>query len=628
MKEKYYIKTLGCQMNESDSERIANFLETKGYIRTFAMEEADLIVVNACSVRQTAVDRIFGLKPKFKKINAKKILTGCILETDKKEFEKFFDQVLDIKQFLGDEYLSKLKPKCKFSKSAFVPIMTGCNNFCSYCVVPYTRGREVSRPVKEIIKEVQKLVSRGYQEITLLGQNVNSYKHGFAKLLKKINSLSGEFRIKFITNHPKDMSNELIQTITDCDKVVKEIHLPIQSGDNQILKKMNRGYTVEKYLQLVKKIRKKIPNVKLSTDVIVGFPGETKQQFQNTVKAFREINYDSAYINKYSPRTGTAAEKLKDSLSWKEKKRRWRILNTIANQKKKLIAVIGPTASGKSDLAVKLAKKFNGEVISADSRQVYKGMDIGTGKITKKETKGVPHHLLDVASPKRQFTVSKYKKQAMKAIVNTYKKNKIPILCGGTGFYIQAVTEGVNIPKVKPDYELRRKLKKLSTFELFNKLKKLDPRRAKEIDGNNRRRLIRALEINIKTQQPVPGVKKEPDFDVLYLGIKKPLSELKKLIKKRLLSRIRKGMIAEVKRLRKSGLSWKRLEGFGLEYKYIARYLQGKLKKSEMIEKLQTEIVRFAKRQLTWFKKYPGEKVHWIKNYTQAEKLVKKFLNK
>ena len=291
----------------------------------------------------------------------------------------------------------------------------------------------------------------------------------------------------------------------------------------------------------------------------------------------------------------------------------------------KVIVILGPTSSGKSELAVKIAEKFNGEIISADSRQVYKGMDIGTGKITKKEMKGVPHHLLDVANPKTRFTVVQYRKLALKAMDKIFEKNKISIICGGTGFYIQTIIDGIVIPQVKPDWQLRRNLEKLSTDELFNKLKKLDPKRAKTIEQKNRRRLIRALEI-VEKIGPVPVLRKQPlAYPVLMLGIKKEREELKRLIKKRLLKRLKAGgMIAEVKKLQRQGVSFKRLEEFGLEYRYITKYLQGKFEHDEMIEKLQKETEHFTKRQMTWFKR--DKRIHWLKNYQEAEKLVKEFL--
>lgn len=290
---------------------------------------------------------------------------------------------------------------------------------------------------------------------------------------------------------------------------------------------------------------------------------------------------------------------------------------------KKLIVILGPTASGKSSLAINLAKRFNGEVVSVDSRQVYKGMDIGTGKVTKKEMKGVPHYLLDVASPKTRFTVTQYKKLALKAINKIFKKGKVPILCGGTGFYIQTVIDGIVIPEVKPDWRLRRSLEQLSADELFKRLKKLDPRRAKTIEKKNKRRLTRALEIVIKTKKPVPSQKKKPlPYPVLIIGVKK--ENLKALIKKRLLERLKKGMVAEIKKLKKSGVSWQKLEEFGLEYRYIAKYLQKKLTYNEMVEKLQKETEHYAKRQMTWFKR--DKRIRWTKKQPEAEKLTKEFL--
>jgi len=308
---------------------------------------------------------------------------------------------------------------------------------------------------------------------------------------------------------------------------------------------------------------------------------------------------------------------------------------------KKLIVILGPTASGKSELAVKLAKKFNGEIVSADSRQVYKGMDIGTGKITKKEMQGIPHYLLDVASPKRRFTVSQYRKLVLKTINKIFKKGKIPILCGGTGFYIQAVVDGIVIPEVPPDWKLRKKLEKKSVEELYKILKKLDPKRAKTIESKNPRRLIRAIEIILKTKRPVPALKKNPlPYPVLLISIKKGKKELSSLIRERLLRRLKRGMIAEVKKLKKSSLSWKRLEEFGLEYRFVAQYLQKKLKSKEdkssssslavaqeydeMVNLIQKEIEHFAKRQMTWFKR--DKRINWVKNYNKAEKIIKKFL--
>jgi len=317
----------------------------------------------------------------------------------------------------------------------------------------------------------------------------------------------------------------------------------------------------------------------------------------------------------------------------------------------KLIVILGPTASGKSDLAVAVAKKFNGEIISADSRQVYRGMNLGTGKMTKKKMQDIPHYLLNVADPKRRFTVAQYKELAQKAIKDIQRRGKIPIICGGTGFYIRAITDDLQIPEVKPDFKLRAKLEKKSTHELYRQLCELDPNRAVMIDPKNPRRLIRALEIVLKTGKPVPALNvistkagiqvnseiqnldsgseagmTNNNFNVLFLGVKKSPTEIKKLIYKRLLKRFKQGMIAEVKNLRKSGVSWKRLDSFGLEYRWITKFLQKKTSYQKMITRMQKEIEHYAKRQMVWFKKYPGEEIKWILNKNQAIKFVEKFL--
>lgn len=326
---KYYIITFGCQMNKSDSERIATLLEKDGYQPALKLSEADLILVNMCSVRQSAVDRVYGLQPKLKKLKAKTILTGCILQKDRKKFKKIFDTIWDNKNYF------QTKPICQNKSLAFVPISNGCNNFCTYCVVPFTRGRLFCRPHQEILKEVQNLVRNGFKEIWLLGQNVNDYHSptnqaiNFAKLLKKVNDLPGNFSIRFTSPHPKNLTDELITVMAQSEKIAKYLNLPVQSGDDIVLKKMHRNYTVKQYKALVKRIRSKIPEINLSTDVIVGFPGETKKQFQNTAKLFKEIGFNIAYIAKYSPRPGTAAFQLKDNVSLNEKKQREKCLRNL-----------------------------------------------------------------------------------------------------------------------------------------------------------------------------------------------------------------------------------------------------------------------------------------------------------
>ncbi len=354
--KKYHIITIGCQMNKSDSERMASYLENIGYTFTPNESQTDLMVLTTCGIRQSAEDRIYGLIPKIKKNNPKTkiILTGCLSEREdvKRRVNKYVDIQMNIKELpklksrlLGldndsvqrdCDYL-KEKPKYSSKISAFIPIGNGCDNFCTYCVVPYARGREAYRGSSEIIKEVESLIKNSYKEITLVAQNVNSYHEAdsnidFPDLLKMVNDIKGDFWLRFFTSHPKDMSDKLINTMTECNKLCHHLHLPAQSGDDKILIAMNRGYRIKDYKKLIKKTREKIPGITITTDIIVGFPGESREQFENTKKLFEEIKYDMAYISQYSPRPNTAADKLTDDVNREEKKRRERELIKVLNE--------------------------------------------------------------------------------------------------------------------------------------------------------------------------------------------------------------------------------------------------------------------------------------------------------
>lgn len=423
----YYIKTFGCAMNQSDSERIATFLESRGFALSENMDDAQLIIINTCGIRQAAENRVYSLvnnilknreaqsvkceaknlKPRTSHLKPKIVVTGCIahrkdVQRRLKDKVDLFFQISNFKEFenfiIGNSfdirnstfeiparkkntptnenisYLS-ISPKYENTYQAFVPIMTGCNNFCSYCVVPYARGREVSRPADEIITEIKELIAKGYKHIVLLGQNVNSYKGvisnsklekrmnrenpncklpitnyvNFSQLLKKINNIPGKFWITFVSSHPKDMSNELIETIARCKKVCEYIHLPVQAGNDEVLKRMNRRYTQAHYLKVIRRIRKefaqirgKLTPISVSTDIIVGFPGETRAQFADSADIMEKAKYDMVYFCQFSPRPGTVAWNMKDNVSQKEKARREKILNEIlkktalANNKKYL----------------------------------------------------------------------------------------------------------------------------------------------------------------------------------------------------------------------------------------------------------------------------------------------------
>lgn len=382
---KYSILTMGCQLNENDSEKLSGMIEEMGYTRTENIEETDLIVFNTCCVRENAEDKLFGKLGEVKKIKEKRgtiiAIGGCMMQEEHivEKLQKsypFFDIVFGthtLHKFPQDLYniiLNKkriediinidgeivegLPIKRNDKIKASVTIMYGCNNFCSYCIVPYVRGRERSRKAEDILKEVQELADKGYKEITLLGQNVNSYMRmekvenknekitSFAELLYEVNKIEGIERIRFVSPHPKDFTDDVIEAIKKCDKVCKLIHLPLQSGNTKVLKEMNRKYTKEQYLNLVEKMKKEIPNVTFSTDIIVGFPGETDEEFEDTLDVVEKVNFEQVYMFIYSRRVGTPADKMENQVPEEQKHIRFNKLkmlveHQIANKNKQYI---------------------------------------------------------------------------------------------------------------------------------------------------------------------------------------------------------------------------------------------------------------------------------------------------
>ena len=300
---------------------------------------------------------------------------------------------------------------------------------------------------------------------------------------------------------------------------------------------------------------------------------------------------------------------------------------TVMKEGPLILAIVGPTATGKSDLGVLISKRFEGEIISADSRQVYRGLDIGSGKITTREMKGIPHHLLDICNPKRAYSVAHFQRDGRKAIRHILARGKLPIVVGGTGFYVDALLTDMTLPNVKPDFALRKQLAKLSAGELYKKLTELDPRRAQDIDRNNPVRLVRAIEI-ATLYGPVAPIMTSSPYDVLYIGLRADAAVLKERIALRLRKRIKAGMLAEFARLHEEGLSWKRMEELGLEYRYGARLLQKEMSREEFMTQLTSEIYKYAKRQMTWFKR--NKDIHWIEvsDAKTALTFAERFLDK
>lgn len=373
---KYTILTMGCQLNENDSEKLCGMLEKMGYTKTEKQNDADLALFNTCCVRENAEDKLFGKLGELKRLKEQKgiiiAIGGCMMQekhiTDKiKESYPFVDILFGthtLHKFPEDLY-KVIKEKRKLEDildidgkiyeglpikrdskiKASVTIMNGCNNFCSYCIVPYVRGRERSRQPRDIIEEVKKLAKEGYKEITLLGQNVNSYLrvereknipfeeyqgvNSFATLLRAINKIDGIERIRFISPHPKDFTDDVIEAIADCEKVCKLVHLPLQSGNTKVLKEMNRKYTKEQYLNLVEKMKNKIPGLKLSTDIIVGFPGETEEDFEDTLDVVKKVCFEQVFMFIYSRRVGTPGDKMENQIPEEMKHKRFDRLKAL-----------------------------------------------------------------------------------------------------------------------------------------------------------------------------------------------------------------------------------------------------------------------------------------------------------
>ena len=429
--KKYHILTMGCQLNENDSEKISGMAEEMGYTKTENINEADLVILNTCCVRENAEDRLFGKLGEIKKLKEEKgtivAIGGCMMQ-EKHIVEKlhksypFTDIIFGthtLHKFPFDIYQTLVKkakiedvldidgeiieglPIIRDDKyKASVTIMNGCNNFCSYCIVPYVRGRERSRDPKDILDEIKDLAKEGYKEVTLLGQNVNSYKGNgnlgidrFSDLLRAVNQIEGIERIRFISPHPKDFTDDVIEAIRDCKKICKIIHLPLQSGSSNVLKAMNRKYTKEQYMELIEKMQKQIPGVVFSTDIIVGFPGETEQDFEDTLDVVSKVQFEQIFMFIYSRRVGTPGDKMENQIPEEIKHKRFERLKQLAdsqvqkNNEKYIGTIQKVLVEGKS--------KNNSQMLTGriDTNKVviFQGKDEMIGKII--ELKIVSEHM-------------------------------------------------------------------------------------------------------------------------------------------------------------------------------------------------------------------------------------------
>ncbi|MGL5312134.1 MAG: tRNA (N6-isopentenyl adenosine(37)-C2)-methylthiotransferase MiaB [Peptostreptococcaceae bacterium] len=404
-KPKYMIQTFGCQMNEHDSEKLCAMLDEMGYQRSVLVEECDLIIYNTCAVRENAELKVYGNlgQLKFQKRrnpDLKIAVCGCMMQQPHvvKELKSKYRHVdlvfgthnlykfpellvnsMESRKMLVDiwdvdgEVVEGLRSTRKFELKAFVNIMYGCNNFCTYCIVPYTRGRERSRTPEDIMNEIKELAANGTKEITLLGQNVDSYGKtldmdiSFAELLRMVNDIDGIERVRFMTSHPKDISDEVIYAIRDCDKVCEYLHLPVQCGSTSLLKKMNRHYTKEDYLRIIEKAKKEVPDIAFSTDLMIGFPGETEEDLLDTIDVVQKVRYDAAFTFIYSKRKGTPAAEMEDQIDEKVKHERF---NRVLGEVNKVVAQINEDYRGKVvEVLVEGKSKTDENVLTGRTRQ-------------------------------------------------------------------------------------------------------------------------------------------------------------------------------------------------------------------------------------------------------------------
>ncbi len=424
--KKALINTYGCQQNENDSQKLAGILRQTGCTFTDKAEEADIILFNTCAIRENAEQKVFGTIGSIKKLKEQKpslivIVTGCMMGEEhnikkiktsyrqvdiilsannpEKLPEKLYQHIMSGQMQIDTEYQGFIAEGLPYEREdkikAGIPIMYGCNNFCSYCIVPYVRGRERSRKEEDILREAKELKEQGYREIMLLGQNVNSYMGGgdkFAELLKKVSD-TGIDRIRFMTSHPKDLSKSVIDVIHERDNICKCLHLPLQSGSDRILKLMNRHYDTEKYLSIIDYAKEKIPDITITTDIIVGFPGETNEDFEKTLEILEKVRYDTLYSFIFSPRKGTPAEKMEDVLTEKEKKQNFEKLLQVQNRisLEKNLKMLNKTVSvlcegeSKTDKSVLSGRTEGGKIVNFEGPKELEGKIINL-KITEAKT--------------------------------------------------------------------------------------------------------------------------------------------------------------------------------------------------------------------------------------------------
>ena len=703
----FYVHTLGCQMNVHDSERIAGVLEADGYVpateEQYLNHDIDLIVMNTCAVRENAAERMYGTiglwaELKRERPNLQIAVGGCMAQLDREKIAKkapwvdavfgtknigSLPQLLDQARIEGHaqvkvqeelNYFPSQLPTDRASKvSSWVAISVGCNNTCTFCIVPTTRGKEHDRRPGDILAEIRQCVDEGAKEVTLLGQNVNSFGYGigdrfaFSKLLRACGEIDGLERVRFTSPHPAAFTDDVIAAMAETPNVMHQLHFPLQSGSDRILRAMRRSYRSAKFLDILRKIREAMPDAQISTDIIVGFPGETEEDFQETLRVVEEARFASAFTFIYSPRPGTPAAEmeqvphdvvqdrferlvaLQERITEENLKtfegRDVEVMVTGASGKKdaathrvtgrektgvlvhvgetrKVVSIVGPTASGKTGLGIAIAKALEAkgeqaEIVNADAYQMYKGMDIGTAKASPEEQAEVRHHLIDIIEPDDAMSVARFQEIARAKIAELQAREVRPILVGGSGLYARAAIDDISFPGTDP--EVRKRLEEREKVEgagaLFDELKTKDPEAAARMDPHNPRRTIRALEVIEVTGRPYSASLPHYRYVIptVQIGLDLPREELDRRIDIRTKQMLENGFVEEVERIRpRLGIT----AGKALGYQQVVDYLDGLCDLNDTFMSIAQKTKRLARKQMGWFGRDP--RIHWLQALNPA----------
>ena len=769
----YQVRTYGCQMNVHDSERIAGLLESHGYVRTEAGVTADVVVLNTCAVRENADNKLYGNLGHLASVKRghpgmQIAVGGCLAQKDRESIverapwvdvvfgthnvgtlpallrraEVLHEAQVEIEESLS-VFPSTLPSRRHSAHSAWVAISVGCNNTCTFCIVPALRGKERDRRPGEILQEVEALAADGVIEITLLGQNVNAYgaefgdRRAFADLLRACGRVPGVERIRFTSPHPRDFTDDVIEAMAETDSVMPSLHMPLQSGSDRILRAMRRSYRAERFLGILDSVRARIPEAAVTTDIIVGFPGETEDDFAATLDVVRRARFSSAFTFQYSPRPGTPAADLPgqvpkevvqerydrlattvEEIAWAENRRcvgstvevlvsegegrkddltarrsgrardarlvhysgqpdarpgdlvdvlidsaaphhllgtalrtrphasrrglggqtgaavrdprfagrpdldtrarssghpdraRAALIRPVAQAWPTVVAVVGPTASGKSEVALELAQRLGAEIVNADAFQLYRGMDIGTAKPSAADRARVRHHLLDRLDVTEDANVAEYQSWARAALRELASRAVPAIVVGGSGLYLRALLDDLQFPGSDPEVRGRweERLGRYGAQALHAELGRRDPQAAAHILPTNGRRIVRALEVGELTGRPFPAVLPAagpPCVPHLSIGLGWERPDLDARIERRVHAMIAAGLEQEVRVLLDAGLRRARTARRALGYEQMIGFIDGPATLEEATEATVASTRTFARRQERWFRRDP-----------------------